>query len=158
MNDPGDEHIDPCPVPVVDEYQCALRNLRRLATGQAGAYGGPVYLVGSGVGEFRLWPDYGWLRDLDIRCIVTPAIAEGLFGPHDIVAGDLYAYSAQAIAMTREQLKQSRRLSRALHCRVDFQFQVQSDPIACPPRYIGKPRLRLDTLPDVVFSAGLGDA
>ena len=101
----------------------------------------PVYLVGSGLGTFRLWPDYGYMHDLDLRCVIRQHDVERLFGKKDVL-----------IPMLREQLKQSRRLSRVLYCRVDFQFQTSTS------RYEGKPRERIDTMPDELFDAGLNDA
>ena len=65
----------------------------------------------------------------------------GVWGPDELAPG-------------REQLKQSRRLGRRFRCNVDFQIQTEEEA----SRYPGKPRLRLDAIPDEVFAAGLGDA
>jgi hypothetical protein len=152
MHDPGDEAPAP-PAPAPDPLRlCGA--LRRFADGLASAYGGPIYLVGSGVDRIHLWPgDYGYHHDLDLRCLVPRAQLELLFGPRAIRNDNPAGHCHQDIAQMREQLKQSRRLSRALQMRVDF--QIQTVPVRT--RYAHLPRLRVDTLPDELFTAGLGE-
>lgn len=148
MHDPGDE--DAPPAPEVEERPPAfwfLRNIRRSANAIACRLGGPVYLVGSALDVLRP-------ADFDIRVVLTEPDLLRLFGPDKFRNGDWADWTEREVRMGREQLKQSRRLSRRFRCNVDFQIQTEADL----KRYEGRPRLRLDTVPDETFSAGLRDA
>lgn len=150
MSDPGDE--DPAIAPALPPRVPTA--IQRFADGLAASYGGPVYVVGSGIDRIHLWPgDFGYLSDLDLRCLVSRDDLERLFGPRTIRNDNPAGHCHQDIAQMREQLKQSRRLSRALQMRVDFQLQA----LPLRTKYTDRPRLRADTLPDEFFAAGLGD-
>lgn len=67
--------------------------------------------------------------------------------------GDGWQTGERDLRRMREQLKQSRRLSRVLRANVDFQIQTLAEFTAHEHR----PRLRLDGVPDETLEAGLGD-
>lgn len=125
--------------------------LRRLANSWAAFYGGPVYVVGSAL---QLADPPG---DIDIRIILQPHDVERLFGlPKPRVGCEWWDDNAQSVRWLREQLKQSRRAARAIGKNVDLQFQ--SAAVFDSKRYAGRARFRLDTMPDEIFTAGLGSA
>lgn len=123
------------------------------------AYGGPVYLVGSALTS--LTPG-----DIDIRLLLDRVDCEAYWGRR-FDHGDL-EWSAGKIARYREELKQSRRLTRrwkggALPSgvrRFDFQFQsaLFTDAEDRHPAMPDKPFLRLDVIPmEILLDAGRGD-
>jgi len=119
------------------------------------AYGGPVYLVGS----YLTADEPG---DLDIRVLVEREDLDLWFGPDwDGVGSD---WSPAAFAKCREELKQSRRMTRRwrrgakVARRIDFQFQsaLFSNETGLPIQD-DRPRLRLDAVPLSMLRAGRGD-
>lgn len=146
MHDPGDEHRDPIqrsgPEPWARVF---ARGLEGFANTFAMSYGGPFYLVGSALVEPHPY-------DVDIRVVIEKHDWLRLFGEPDKREGSVW--STQRVAWARDRLKQSRRLSRAFMTNIDFQVQRVEE---AERRYVGKPRLRLDTIPDELFKAGLGD-
>lgn len=129
---------------------------RSNANSLAMAYGGPLYLVGSMLTSLEP-------GDIDLRLQLTREDLELMFGK-DFNAYHL-EWSAGQWALEREQLKQSRRLTRRWRggCgprRFDFQFQstLFSDITGLPIMREDKPSLRLDTVPLSYFDAGRGDA
>lgn len=132
----------------------ALR-FRGNANSLAMAYGGPLYLVGSVLTSLEP-------GDIDLRLCLERADMEALFGG-DIETRGL-EWSNAVWRREREQLKQSRRLTRRWRggCpawRFDFQFQValMSESTGLPIMREEKPNLRLDTVPLSYFAAGRGD-
>lgn len=130
------------------------------ANGLAMMFGGPLYLVGSMLTSAEP-------GDIDIRCMLTREDAEAMFGED---AGRVGAeWSPAQFALHREELKQSRRLTRRWgarwqpkhHSRIDFQFQLglMSDVDGLPifGDADARPRLRLDKVPTSYFAAGRGD-
>ena len=133
----------------------ALR-FRAWANSYAMAYGGPLYLVGSMLTSLEP-------GDIDLRLQLTREDLELWFGK-DFDSHGL-EWSPARWRLEREQLKQSRRLTRIWKggCpawRFDFQFQstLFSDFDGLPIMREGKPFLRLDTVPLSYFAAGRGDA
>lgn len=128
----------------------ALR-FRGTANDYALGYGGPVYLVGSMLTS----PSPG---DIDIRVQISREDAVAMFGEH--LEATALDWSPGKLRMHREQLKQSRRLTRRwrLEQRFDFQFQIAlfSDTTG-EPIQDDRPRLRLDRVPNDFFNAGRGD-
>jgi hypothetical protein len=119
-------------------------------------FGGPLYLVGSALTS--LTPG-----DIDLRLLLDRADCEALWGrrwDHDGCE-----WSAGQLARHREELKQSRRLTRhwkggAFPCGVRrFDFQFQSALFAADrPVMPDKPFMRLDTIPlNILLDAGRGD-
>ena len=105
--------------------------------------------------------------DIDLRLMLDRETAilywgEGFDGPS-------WDGKPAWFARKREELKQSRRLTRTFgrgRHRIDFQFQVtlfgncddRGNGIDGSPIMRGtKPFLRVDTVPDALFSAGRGD-
>lgn len=127
---------------------------RSQANNLAMAYGGPLYLVGSMLTS----EDPG---DCDLRLQLTRDDLEMWFGT-DFDKGHI-EWSPGKWRLEREQLKQSRRLSRRWRgypCRrFDFQFQstLFSDSTGLPIMREDRPSLRLDTVPLKYFDAGRGD-
>lgn len=123
------------------------------------AYGGPLYLVGSALTS--LAPG-----DIDLRLLLDRADCEAMWGRRfDHL--DLN-WSQGKIARHREELKQSRRLTRRWRGgallggvrRFDFQFEpaLFSDDADRHPIMRDKPSMRLDTIPmDILLDAGRGD-
>ena len=149
MHDPGDEDAPPVarieePRPPADWF---LVNIKRSANALACRLGGPVYLVGSALDVLNP-------ADFDVRVLLREADLLRLFGKSMMRNGDWTDWTERDVRMGREQLKQSRRLSRRLRCNVDFQIQSEVDF----KRYEGRPRLRLDTVPLETFEVGFGDA
>ena len=141
-HDAGDEHAPP----PQEEREAPLGSwlagaLRNQANGLATMFGGPIYLVGSAL---RL-ADPG---DVDLWCVIGEHDWTRLFGRHTEANAE-----RRLMRRYREELKQSRRLERGFHYRFDFQFQT-------PEQFGDKtgPRVRVDTVPDYVFTAGMGDA
>ncbi len=123
------------------------------------AFGGPLYLVGSALTS--LTPG-----DIDLRLLLDRSDCEAMWGEH-FDAGGL-DWSLGKVARHREELKQSRRLTRRWRGgaglggvrRFDFQFQVGlfTDAPDRHPVMPDKPFLRLDTIPmDFLLDAGRGD-
>lgn len=118
------------------------------------AYGGPLYLVGSVLTSLEP-------GDIDLRLMLEHADMEALFGGDFEPRG--LEWSNAKWRLEREQLKQSRRLTRRWRggCpawRFDFQFQCTlfSDINGLPIMREG-PHLRLDSVPLSYFAAGRGD-
>lgn len=133
---------------------------RRLANSYALAYGGPLYLVGSMLTS----PEPG---DIDIRVMLERADIEQLFGEN--IEG-IPQWSPATYAKCREELKQSRRLTRrwcrggphqagkSWGPRVDFQFQISlNGSNGLPIMREDRPSLRLDDVPLSFFEAGRGE-
>jgi hypothetical protein len=128
------------------------------ANSLAVAYGGPLYLVGSSLTS--LTPG-----DIDLRLMLLREDAEEMFGK-DCDAHGL-EWSTGQLARHREELKQSRRLTRrwrggaGFGCRrFDFQFQITlfSDETRLPIMREDRQYLRLDAIPiDLLLGAGRGD-
>jgi hypothetical protein len=136
---------DPEP-PVAAEW-FAL-SFQRLANALACRLGAPVYLVGSALTSARP-------GDYDVRVVLGDQDLHRLFGRgYDDVGTVSSQWSPGRWRQGREQLKQSRRLSRMMRVNVDFQIQDYVDA----ERYADLPRLRLDKAPDGFFEAGKGDA
>jgi hypothetical protein len=123
------------------------------------AYGGPLYLVGSALTS--LMPG-----DIDLRLLLDRADCEAMWGRRFDHGG--LEWSAGKLARHREELKQSRRLTRrwkggAIPCgvrRFDFQFQsaLFTDAEDRHPVMPERPFLRLDTIPmHILLDAGRGD-
>lgn len=147
MHDPGDEDLPPPvaapPPPAASWFS---RSAARTACAFATRYGGPVYLVGSALREERP-------GDFDVRLVLDERDLVRLFGERRIVQERWWDWTEQDQRRGREQLKQSRRLSRRFRCNVDFQFQSKLEA----ERYAG-PKLRLDTVPAATFEVGWTDA
>lgn len=133
--------------------QFAIR-FRGNANSLAMAYGGPLYLVGSVLTSLEP-------GDVDLRLQLTRDDLECWFGK-DFDSHGL-EWSPAKWRLEREQLKQSRRLTRRWRggCpawRIDFQFQstLFSDIDGLPIMREG-PSLRLDTVPLSYFAAGKDD-
>lgn len=116
------------------------------------SYGGPVYLVGSMLTS----PTPG---DIDLRCLISREDAETWFGERPFLGGN--EWSAGQFAIKREELKQSRRMTRRWRCvvglRIDFQFQALPCGESAEPVQDDRPRLRIDRVPDWMLHAGRGD-
>lgn len=144
-HDPGDELDAPVAAPPAAERLAIT--MARTACALAVRLGGPVYLVGSALTE----PDPA---DVDVRVVLAAADLERLFGPRLVRGGRWWDWSEQDVRRGREQLKQSRRLSRRFGANVDLQIQTEDEARA----YAGRPALRLDSIPAAAFAAGLGEA
>lgn len=122
------------------------------ANGLSLMFGGPLYLVGSALHTSEP-------GDLDVRLILTADDVVAMFGPD--AQNRHVEWKRSHLMMAREELKQSRRLTRrwrhawhhdvARPMRFDFQFQVGDHAPS-------KPKHRLDKVPDEMFNAGRGDA
>lgn len=123
------------------------------------SYGGPLYLVGSCLTS----PLPG---DIDLRLMLAREDCEAMWGER-FDHSDL-DWSPGKLARHREELKQSRRLTRRWKGgagfggarRFDFQFEVTlfSDDPDRHPIMREKPTLRLDAIPiDVLLDSGKGD-
>lgn len=141
------------PTPRERAEDFALR-FRSNANSLAMAYGGPMYLVGSMLTSL----DPG---DVDLRIMLEREDLELWFGKDFDTPG--LDWSPARWRLEREQLKQSRRLSRRWRgypcMRFDLQFQncLMSDIDGLPIMRESKPSLRLDTVPLDYFRAGRGD-
>lgn len=129
-------------------FRCAFSGM---ADAQASRLGGPVYLVGS-----ALWSPAP--NDYDVRVVLSEHDEERLFGGRrsdgpEIEWVDDVPIRPAWMRRYREELKQSRRMSRLFGVNVDFQFQT----LEAFCRNDG-PRLRLDHHPKWFFLAGLTDA
>jgi len=144
--------------PLARAEMFALR-FRSNANHLAIAYGGPLYLVGSAL--ISLVPG-----DIDLRLLLDRADCEAMWGER-FDHSDL-EWSAGKLARHREELKQSRRLTRRWRGgaglggvrRFDFQFQpgLFTDGGDRHPVMLDKPFLRLDTIPiDILLDSGRGD-
>lgn len=115
-------------------------------------FGGPLYLVGS----YLVEPIPG---DVDLRLQLDREHCVLYWGAD--FDGPSWEAPRGWLARKREELKQSRRIMRAFpgRPRIDFQFQcalfseINGEPIG----HEGKPRLRLDKIPNGYFAAGKGD-
>jgi hypothetical protein len=131
----------------------ALR-FRGWANSLAMAYGGPLYLVGSLLTSAEP-------GDVDLRLQLAREDMLLWFG-EDFDSHGL-EWSPAKWRRTREELKQSRRLTRTWRGyparRFDFQFQCAlfSDFDGLPIMREDKLSLRLDTVPLSYFAAGRGD-
>ena len=122
-------------------------SFQSFANSLASRLGGPVYLVGSALHRHRP-------ADYDVRVVLEEHDLVRLFGlADDKKRPDGQLWNTRQWAMGREQLKQSRRLSRAMRVNVDFQIQTVHEA----EQRATRPRLRLDTASDGFFDAGLGD-
>lgn len=127
---------------------------RGQANNLAFQFGGPVYLVGS-----YLTAEHP--GDIDIRQLLAVEDLELWFGP--VWQGIGQDWEPTALARHREELKQSRRMTRrwrrgattARH--IDFQFQNALFNDAGEPIQDERPRLRLDAVPNDMLRAGRGD-
>lgn len=134
---------------------------RGQANNLAFAYGGPLYLVGSMLTS----PSPA---DIDLRLLIERADLDLWFGADwDGIGSD---WNAASLARCREELKQSRRMTRrwarrpnSNHVpfgarRIDFQFQTAlfSDETG-EPIQDERPRLRLDAVPFDMLRAGKGE-
>lgn len=144
--------------PLEQAEMFALR-FRNNANHLAIAYGGPLYLVGSALTS--LTPG-----DIDLRLLLDRVDCEAMWG-EKFDHGDL-DWSPGKLARHREELKQSRRLTRRWRGgafngvrRFDFQFQTGLFTDAAdrhPVMPDDKPFLRLDVIPmDILLDAGRGD-
>ncbi len=141
----------------LERAQAFAAAFRGNANSYAFAYGGPVYLVGS----MLTAPLPG---DIDIRCLVAREDLELWFGSDfDNVGSD---WTPGAFSRHREELKQSRRLTRrwsggyvwvGRRLRIDFQFQSALFGVSGEPVQDDRPRLRLDAVPSEMLRAGLGE-
>lgn len=130
----------------------------RLWRGQANSYaltyGGPVYLVGS-------YLTVEEPADIDIRVLLAVEDLELWFGP--VWQGIGPDWEPSAFARHREELKQSRRMTRRWRAhakvgrRVDFQCQNALFNDAGEPILDERPRLRLDAVPNEMLRAGRGE-
>jgi len=124
------------------------------ANSLAMAYGGPMYLVGSMLTSLEP-------GDVDIRIQLDREDMEMWFGKDWDSSG--LEWSPAKWRLEREQLKQSRRLTRrwrgypARRFDVQFQCALFSDDTGLPIMREDKPSLRLDTVPLDYFRAGRGD-
>lgn len=146
--------------PLEHAEQFAIR-FRSNANYLAISYGGPLYLVGSCLTS--LTPG-----DIDLRLMLAREDCEAMWGDR-FDHSDL-EWSPGKLACHREELKQSRRLTRRWKggagfggCvrRFDFQFQsalFSDDPDRHPIMREDRPALRLDAIPiDILLDAGRGD-
>lgn len=133
---------------------------RRTANSYALAYGGPLYLVGSMLTSLEP-------GDIDIRVMIERGDIEQMFGEN---VDGIPSWSPATYAKAREELKQSRRLTRrwcrggwlfagrSWGTRVDFQFQISlTGESGLPVMRDDKPSLRLDDVPLSYFTAGRGE-
>jgi hypothetical protein len=138
--------------------QFAIR-FRNNANHLAIAYGGPLYLVGSCLTS--LTPG-----DIDLRLLLDRSDCVAMWGEH-FDHGSV-EWSAGKLARHREELKQSRRLTRRWRGgagfdgirRFDFQFQcgLFTDAEDRHPVMPDKPFLRLDSVPmHILLDAGRGE-
>lgn len=154
-HDPGDAQV---PTPL-DRAAAFARMIRGFGNELAAMFGGPLYLVGSILTSLEP-------GDIDLRLMLDRETSilywgEGFDGPS-------YADKPAWFARKREELKQSRRLTRTFGRhgrRIDFQFQVTlfdgcddlGNGINGAPIMRGeKPFLRVDGIPDALFAAGRG--
>ena len=138
--------------PAEQAEEFAVR-FRGWANSFALAYGGPLYLVGSLLTSMEP-------GDVDLRLHLEREDMLLWFG-EDFDAHGL-EWSPAKWRRAREELKQSRRLSRMWRGyparRFDFQFQcAMFSDIDGLPIMRDKPSLRLDTVPLSYFAAGRGD-
>ena len=118
------------------------------------AYGGPVFLVGSYITDEMP-------GDIDIRVLLAVEDLELWFGP--VWQGIGHDWEPGAFRRHRDELKQSRRLTRRWHgptngMRIDFQFQnslFDDEGEAFQPDE--RPRIRLDAVPNSMLRAGRGE-
>jgi hypothetical protein len=144
----------------LEHAECFARSFAGFANELAMMFGGPIYLVGSYLTS--LSPG-----DIDLRLQLDRETCVLYWGE------DFGGPSREAprgwLARKREELKQSRRMTRVFgrgRTRIDFQFQstlfkdcdalgngIAGEPIMKE----GKPSLRLDAVPWEIFAAGRGD-
>ena len=127
----------------------ALR-FRGQANHLAFQFGGPVYLVGS----YLHAENPG---DVDLRCMIEREDADLWFGKD--ADGHGVDWTPGSFARCREELKQSRRLTRRWKMgRIDFQLQIAlfSDGTG-EPILDDRPRIRLDAVPLEMLRSGKGE-
>ena len=147
-HDPGDAQ----PPTPFERAEMWARSFVGWANDYAMLFGGPIYLVGSKLTS--LTPG-----DIDIR-VQLDREACALYWGADF-DGPSYNASHGWLSRKREELKQSRRITRTFgrgRIRIDFQFQCalfRDD--GTPIMREGRPFLRLDAVPNELFSAGMSD-
>lgn len=138
-----------------DRVDVFVAKLASQATNLAYQFGGPVYVVGSTLTS----RDPG---DVDLRLALERDDVDALFGKGAADGGSGIVWTTGQHARAREELKQSRRLTRRWRrvCgrRFDFQFCVSlfSDTDG-EPIWGERPRRRLDFVPLEHFTAGRGN-
>jgi hypothetical protein len=131
------------PPPYLDFATKFRRNANSLAT----FYGAKIWLVGSAL--FEEDP-----RDYDVRVFLDRTEFKRLFGSSSLqerTVDDFTSFAAWEWKLGYENLKRSRILSWRMNYRVDFQIQSEAEARAF---YGQKTRVRLDTSPDWVLTAG----
>lgn len=143
----------------LEQAEAFAARFRNNANSLAIGFGGPLYLVGSALTS--LTPG-----DIDLRLLLERDDCEAMWGER-FDHGDL-DWSPGKLARHREELKQSRRLTRRWRGgagfsgvrRFDFQFQsaLFTDSEDRHPVMHDKPFLRLDAIPiGILLGAGRGD-
>lgn len=162
MNDPGDEQHEQLRAPPTpfERAEMFARMMRGFGNELAAMFGGPLYLVGSVLTS--LTPG-----DIDLRLMLDRE-THVLYWGEDF-GGPAWDGRPGWFARKREELKQSRRLTRTFGRkirRIDFQFQctlfggcddLGNGIIGAPIMRGDKPFLRVDTVPDELFAAGRGE-
>jgi hypothetical protein len=143
--------IEP-PTPL-ERAETFKRSFQGWANNYAIQFGGPLYLVGSILTS--IMPG-----DIDIRLQLDRETCVLWWGEH--FDGPRWEAGRDWLWRKREELKQSRRITRAFRGhgpRIDFQFQCTlfRDGDGSPIMRDGKPFLRLDAVPDELFQAGKSD-
>lgn len=129
---------------LAEPYEIFKIRFTQVANGMAWYYGAPVWLTGSAL--YKEHP-----RDYDIRIILEDHDYHRLFGTDKVVPADKMI-SPQYRNVIYEQLKENRKWSKHCDCRLDIQFQTVHTVAAF---YALQRRVRLDTLDDYLFHAGL---
>lgn len=130
------------------------RMMRGFGNELAMLFGGPLYLVGSILTSETP-------GDIDLRLQLDRETCVLYWG--EDWDGPSWDSKPGWFARKREELKQSRRLTRTFsrggRARIDFQFQCTlfSDIDGMPIMRDDKPFLRVDTVPIALFSAGKGE-
>lgn len=145
-----DDDVPPTPM---ERAATFARSIAGFANELAMLFGGPLYLVGSSLTSTAP-------GDRDLRLMLDRETCVLYWG--EDFGGPSWEAPRGWLARKREELKQSRRLTRTFRGhgpRIDFQFQcalfseIDGEPIG----HEGKPRLRLDAVPRELFEAGRGD-
>lgn len=144
----------PAPTPL-ELAKSFATSFRGWANELAMLFGGPLYLVGSSLTS--LHPG-----DRDLRLMLDRETCVVWWG--EDFGGPSWESKPGWFARKREELKQSRRMTKAWNRapgmpRIDFQFQstLFSELDGEPIGYEGKPRLRLDDADRALFAAGRSD-
>lgn len=145
---------DPPPPTPLERAEMFARCMRGFANEYAMLFGGPLYLVGS-------YLTASHPGDIDLRLMLDRETCVLYWG--EDFGGPSWDAKPGWFARKREELKQSRRLTRTFgrgRYRIDFQFQCTlfseispGEPIG----YEGKPKIRVDTAPNELFAAGTGE-